>query len=57
MQENLPTKDKQWQTVDDEQILSTCCAYGLKNQVKNHQSLVKAFRQFEKILKKLNDRN
>jgi len=54
MQENLPTKNKEWKSPTDDEIMSTCCAYGLKTQVKNHQSLIKAFRQFEKKLKRLN---
>lgn len=43
-----------WKSITDDEILNTCCAFGIKTQIKNHQALIKAFKQMEKVLKKRN---
>ena len=44
-----------WKSVTDDEILTSACAFGIKEKVQNNQSIVKMFRNLEKRLIKRNE--
>lgn len=55
MQENSQTSVNTWNSVTDDEILTSACAFGIKEQVKNNRAIIKMVRSIEKTLRKRNE--